>query len=114
MSYTYEDQPRSRLTSMSRYRDNRIITDTDTKQKFLESYQKKVIPTSPDDFFHEVKPEEERRLDLISYRYYQTPLLWWVIAEANNIPNAMVGPSVGDILRVPTITSLYGNGGILL
>jgi hypothetical protein len=110
----YDRQPVGIKSNLNRYRTERLITDLNSKEKFLESYQRKEIPVSPEDLYHQVRPEEEDRLDLISYRYYQTPLLWWIIAEANGLTNLLVGPEVGDMLRVPSITTLYGNGGMLL
>lgn len=35
--------------------------------------------------------DEELRIDLLSYRIYKTPHLWWIIARRNNfevVPNA--------------------------
>lgn len=34
---------------------------------------------------HKVTAPEVERLDIISYKYYKTPELWWLIAEVNNI-----------------------------
>ena len=34
---------------------------------------------------HVVTRQEIDRLDMISYKYYQTPELWWLIAEVNFI-----------------------------
>lgn len=47
---------------------------------------------------------EEGRLDLISYRVYNTPVHWWIIARFNGIinPNSV---KVGTILKIPRISN---------
>ena len=96
----------------SRYRNSWRIVDKEG-DFYQESYTPVEINQSADDQTHEVKAGEEDRLDLISYMYYNTPLLWWVIAEASNISNPLNVP-VGTILRIPSNKTLYGSKGILL
>ena len=41
------------------------------------------------------------RIDQLSYKFYGSPVLWWVIAAANNmelLPNALY---IGQVLRIP-------------
>jgi len=64
------------------------------------------IPFSPQDVYHEVAEKDERRLDLISYRWYKTPELWWVIAEANNLMFPVDDLEIGMILRIPNKVTL--------
>lgn len=50
------------------------------------------------DQYHVVKDNE--RLDLIAYNYYGDSLLWWVIADVNEIYNPLeITP--GDSLLIP-------------
>lgn len=49
-----------------------------------------------------VTAEENGRLDLVSYRVYNTPLNWWIIARFNAIINPL-NISTGDILRIPKL-----------
>lgn len=114
MAFKYEEAPRSMNDHSNRYRGLRIITDLETNTKFLETYERKEIPVNSDDYYHTVKSHEEGRLDLIAHQYYQNALLWWVIASANNITNPFLYPKTGDIIRIPSLRTLYGNGGILL
>lgn len=55
----------------------------------------------PDIFFveHTVKPNEP--WTLISYKYYNTIKLWWIIAFANNVINPINSLQVGDIIKIP-------------
>jgi nucleoid-associated protein YgaU len=95
----------------SRYRKLRWIKDNEGTY-FTETYEVLDIPKTNKDKFHEVKAGEENRLDLIAYKYYKNPSLWWVIAEANDI----LDPSkveVGSMLRVPPREVIFGYGGVL-
>ena len=42
------------------------------------------------------------RLDLLSDQAYQTPELWWVIAEVNNLVDPLGPLAVGSRLRIPS------------
>jgi hypothetical protein len=59
------------------------------------------IPSDISDSTHEVTLDEEYRWDLIAYREYQTPYLWWVLCLANKVLDPFVSPKAGDSLRVP-------------
>lgn len=99
------------LDTSSRYKYlYRLITEDGEYQETAESYD---IPVSPGDQYYEVLPGMQDRLDLVSHKYYGTPLLWWVIAEASGITNPMHVP-VGTVLRIPPKTSLFGYGGVVL
>jgi hypothetical protein len=50
------------------------------------------------------------RLDLISYRFYGTSMLWWVIARVNNMLDPLVGPTLKQTLRIPTKSRLASLG----
>lgn len=106
----YKDK--SSRNNISRYRNMWRVLD-DQGDFYQESYDTIEIPKSSSDRLHEVGAGEENRLDLISYKYYNTPLLWWVIAEASGIVNPFDVP-VGTRLRIPSNQTLYGNKGVLL
>lgn len=95
----------------SRYRSSRRFLD-DTGHQFVETYDSKKIPESSEDTYHIVTLKDTNRLDLISFQYYRTPLLWWVIAEASNITDPFNVP-VNSVVRVPKLHSVYGYGGVL-
>ena len=50
------------------------------------------------------------RLDLISFNFYGTPELWWVVARLNNIQDPLVGAPAGTRLRIPTRQRLASEG----
>ena len=47
------------------------------------------------------------RLDLISYKFYQTVDLWWLIAQANDLLNINTDMYLGQILIIPELTTYY-------
>lgn len=49
-----------------------------------------------------VQDSEAGRLDLVSYRVYNTPVRWWIIARSNSIinPDAVLA---GTVLKIPRI-----------
>ena len=60
----------------------------------------------------EVYSVEENRLDRVSYRVYGDEQYWWVLAQANGISDPLE-LAVGTVLKVPSLYSLMGVGGIL-
>ena len=46
------------------------------------------------------------RLDLISQNAYGVPDLWWVLARVNGILDPLVGPALGQELRIPSKSRL--------
>ena len=41
------------------------------------------------------------RLDTLSYKYYQTPKYWWVLALVNQLGAGTMAVPVGTQLRIP-------------
>lgn len=95
----------------SRYRGLKRMVNEDN-MSYMESPEKIIIKESTKDIFYSVEKGYENRLDLISYKFYNTPFLWWAIATMNHIDNPMV-IEAGIVLRIPAISSIYGSGGVL-
>ena len=70
-------------------------------------YNKYSFAPSKDDTFHKVSTGQEYRLDLIALEKYQSPLLWWVVALANEIKNPIMDPDVGRMFRIPSFNRVY-------
>ena len=68
-----------------------------------------IVPDASDDLFT-IPPGAETRLDSISYKFYGTPALWWVIARVNNLEDALVGFELNQTIRVPTKARLASEG----
>lgn len=97
-----------------RYKNCKTLIDNDTKEVLLETRNIVDIPRNSQDVYHTVNPNEECRLDIIADTYYNNPLLWWVLAQANGIYNPLSGPLSGDVIRIPSISTLYNTNGVLL
>lgn len=81
---------------------------------YHETIYRRGVKLSNADTYYTVTDRTEGRLDTISQIHYNTPILWWVIAQANAVTlfNAFNIPR-GTILRIPSLTSLYESGGYL-
>ena len=101
----------SNLGAFSRYKNLFKLVNSDN-ETYIETPTRFVIDEDVTDTFFEVGKGYENRLDLISYKYYSTTMLWWVIAEINGIDNPLL-VEAGTILRIPLMSRLYGIGGIL-
>jgi len=70
---------------MSRY-DNYTFSqtpklDVENKRRYYDSLIDPVIEKSIDDIY--VVTSVGERLDLLAWKYYQDPELWWIISAAN-------------------------------
>lgn len=57
------------------------------------------IPLRESDIY--IATETGDRLDTLAKTFYNDPNLWWIIASANNIHNAVFGFEDGTVLRIP-------------
>jgi len=57
----------------------------------------------PDDRFHKVI--EGERIDILAYKYFGDPKLWWVICDYNHI-SFPLDLQIGQILRIPSVDHL--------
>ena len=114
MKEFYEEIENESTTYSDRYKSCTILKDLYTGESLLSTREIYDIPSSSSDIYHELKSNEVCRLDILAHKYYRNPLLWWVIAQANEIYDPFIRLDPGTILRIPTIETLYGNKGILL
>ena len=104
-----------RLSTNSRYiktplfTENRVFNDdTQGTRSFFGVWNPVVIEVNPTvDRHHVIVESDIGRLDTISYNYYGTPSLWWVIAHVNNIINPINDLVPGDILLIPSPDAIY-------
>ena len=88
----------------NRYRYCNVYTENN--ETFFETYDIPEIPISVFDKYHQIKPGEEGRWDLISNKHYQSVNYGWLICHANNIFDPFDSPPVGTILRIPSLDYL--------
>jgi len=93
------------------YKTKRIVSDKDGTE-YHETYQFYDMPITNQDTYYTVDPTTENRIDLISFKHYNTVSYWWAIAMANDLLDPFDIP-IGTVLRIPTITTLYNRNGVL-
>lgn len=95
-----------KLSDYSRYTQTPLYQEVDQETKaktnvfYWGRWQPPKFPRSEDDIFHLVRDADVGRLDLLSYKYYRTVALWWVIAYVNSIDDPFV-MDIGVLLRIP-------------
>jgi len=82
----------------SRY-DNNSIKKLDNGRHVYKSKIYPNIPLKNDDEY--VVTQTGDRLDALAYQFYGDQSLWWIIASANNIHDAVFALDDGTILRMP-------------
>lgn len=96
------------LHAFSRFNNQPLFIENN--RYFFGTWQPINIPESPSDTFHTVTEADSDRIDLIAYQYYQTPELWWVIAEVNGLFFPFEDLEPGRILRIPSYITLTSFG----
>jgi len=89
----------------SRFRAQTLYRNTDGRL-YYGTFSAPDFPQGAKDVYHTVVEGQDQRLDLISYYYYHTAELWWVIALANNILSPFDDIHIGDLLRVPDFSTV--------
>lgn len=90
----------------SRWARSRVLQD-EQGRRFYESYFFGDRPFHEEDAYHTVGAGEVGRLDLISFQYYQTTHLWWMIAEASGISDPIQDVVAGMVLRIPAPNQVF-------
>lgn len=89
---------------LSRYKNLKRLVNEDGVS-YIETPSKLVIRESSRDTMFTVEAGYENRIDLVSYKFYGTPYLWWAIALLNNLENPRI-LEVGVILRIPPLDNI--------
>lgn len=91
------------LPVLSRYRNTRLYEDRDLGETYFGVWRPPSIVERNPVSIHVVKPEERYRPDLIAYRVYGNPSLFWAIAIRNNILLPMRDMENGQSLICPNL-----------
>ena len=100
--------PRVQLPQFSMFTSTPIYILSDGNVTF-GLRQPSVVPDDTDEQWI-MPPGAVYRLDILASELYGTPALFWVLADVNDIPDPLVGPPAGFILRVPTKARLAAQG----
>lgn len=104
--------PPREYKDVSRYKNVRTIQDKETSKIYHETMNQYTVDKAENESTYIVGVETANRLDLVSYRCYSTAKYWWVIALANYIIDPFDVP-YGTVLRIPPLSQLYNEEGIL-
>ena len=91
------------VDDLNRYDVGRVLYDG--TYTYAEMPLVNSVPDRDGDVYHTVESGQEGKLDWISYIYYGTPYLWWLIARANKILNPL-RIEAGRRLRIPAFPVL--------
>ena len=84
---------------MSRYLNNVSIKKTDEGKRYYSS----AIPQDPTpeliEYVYEARMGD--RWDTLAYKYFGSPALWYVIANANNAVNGSIFIKPGTLVIIP-------------
>lgn len=101
--------PYSMFSATAAYQVDAQVDGTDQIVAVFGLRRDAVTP-DPTDILFTVPTGGGGRLDLISQKFYGTPELWWAIARCNEAMDPMIGPAIGDVIRVPTRLRLAALG----
>lgn len=87
---------------------NITTVDSVNELDFMNSSINKFVYRYPFQY-HRVTDADVKRVDLISYQYYETVDYWWLLLRVNGIRDPYNGLEVGDVLRIPSLLDLYDN-----
>jgi hypothetical protein len=68
----------------------------------LGSFPTETLPPDDTDQFYALQLGDVGRPDLISYKFYGTPVFYWILLWINGILDPFEGMYPGMLLRIPT------------
>ncbi len=87
-----------------------IIQDTTDRTIFLDIFRSYVISSDAvnnESLFDYYVVQDDDWFDNISFKHYNTPYLWWVVALFNNINNPYESLEEGQVLKILKYNNLY-------
>lgn len=87
-----------------------VANELSSNTKYLNIFRSYILNRSNlnnDSFYNLYEVDNDDWLDTISFKVYQTPNLWWVIAIVNNISNPFEELYPGKILRILKPNYIY-------
>ena len=82
---TTDVPPTDFVNPTSRYIDSEVILWGENRLLTFNTYKRTPIDVTEEDQFTVIKPGDEFRPDLTSFRVYGTVDFWWRIMEANGL-----------------------------
>ena len=69
-------------------------------------WERRKIEQDDRDIIITIRPDEDRRPDLIAFHVYERPYLAWVVLQYNNIVDPEVELVTGKTIRLPSLRRL--------
>lgn len=82
---------------------NGTIDVNRSNQNFLVLRNNLKLVQATGDVFVTITADIANRPDLIAFKAYGTPELWWVIYEFNNLRDPLFDLQIGQIIRLPSV-----------
>jgi hypothetical protein len=106
---TFYEETGTRLSNVSYLKLFNLLQDTD-KTKYLNiwrSFELNEDVTDETVFYLSYEVSDDDWWDNISYYYYETPFLWWIIALMNDVQNPFEELEAGTNIKILREQYLY-------
>ena len=106
----YNEYTKQNLSNSSQLKLFSILDDVSNNTYYLNifrSYITNVSSLNNNSFYELYEVDNEDFLDNISFKFYNTPQLWWVICIVNNITNPFEEIYPGKVLRILKSSYIY-------
>jgi len=107
---TFYEAAGRRLNNISQLRLMNILQDREDSIKFMNIFRSYSINTSIESktvFYDMYSVDNDDWWDTISYKFYDTPLLWWIVAIMNNVVNPFEELVEGTEIKILRKEYLY-------
>lgn len=106
----YNKFTQQNLSNSTQLKMFNILEDVRNNTYYLNIFRSYVINMSAlndSSFYETYEVENDDWFDNISFKFYNTPSLWWVVCIVNNIVNPFEELEPGKILRILKNTHIY-------
>jgi len=106
---TKGELPQTAQTIPKRFKDSWAYLDEEERY-FLGTMQPITIPPHPTDQLYVLEAGDIARPDLVAYKFYKNPRLYWPILWLNGISDPFEGMFVGMLVRIPSLHRVLQRG----
>lgn len=106
----FNEYTKQNLSNSSQLKLFTILDDVSNNTYYLNIFRSYIINMSSlnnNSFYELYEVDNNDWLDNISYKFYNTSQLWWVIAIVNNITNPFEEIYPGKVLRILKNSYIY-------
>ena len=106
----FNEYTKQNLSNSSQLKLFTILDDVSNNTYYLNIFRSYIINMSSlnnNSFYELYEVDNNDWLDNISYKFYNTSQLWWVIAIVNNITNPFEELYPGKVLRILKNSYIY-------